>query len=107
MKYALATSRMPPSCFWVADHRICSHRQYVPLTTTKQHTRHRIELGHVADKVHLVCRDGGDAHEKLGCDVEHGEEHDREVVGHERGGGPVSVDEDFPSAELEERMVKQ
>lgn len=69
--------------------------------------RHRIEFGHVGDKVHLVCLDGGHAHDELGGDVENGEEHDREVVGHERGGGPVTLEEDFPGAELLVRAGRQ
>ena len=74
-------------------------------TTTKLYARHRIEFCHVADKVHILCLDSGHAHDELGADVEHGEEHDREVVGHERDGGPVTREEDFPTAELEEQMV--
>jgi len=70
---------------------------------TERHTRHCIEFGHVADKVHFICSNGGQAHEELGRDVEHGKEYDREVVGHERGSRPVSLEKDFPSAELEER----
>ena len=76
----------------------CAHAPFS--TATKLYARHRIEFCHVADKVHIVRPDGAHAHEKLGGDVEHREEHNREVVGHERGGGPVTREEDFPSTEL-------
>ena len=45
-----------------------------------------------------------DTHDELGQDVEHGEEHDWEVVGNEGGGGPVAFEEDFPGAELESQQ---
>jgi hypothetical protein len=70
-------------------------------TKIKRYARHRIEFGHVADKVHLVCTDGAHAHCKPGADVEDREESDREVVGHEHGGRPVTVQEYVPGAELE------
>ena len=41
-----------------------------------------------------------DAHGELGNDVKDGKEYDREVVGHEGGGGPAALEEHVPSAEL-------
>ena len=70
---------------------------------TPEYARHRIKLGHVGDKVHLVWLDGACARDELGGDVEHGEEHDRQVVGHEGDDGKVAFEEDFPGAELEGR----
>ena len=70
--------------------------------TTKLYARHRIEFCHIGDKVHIICTDGAHAHDALGDKVDHGEKHDREVVGHERGRGPVTPEEHFPSTELEE-----
>ena len=65
--------------------------------------RHGIEFSHVGDKVHLVWLDSADTHDELGRDVEHGEEHDWEVVGDKGGGVPVAFEEDFPGTELEEQ----
>ena len=42
-------------------------------TKMKGYTRHRIEFGHVGDKVHLVCLHGVRAHDPLGSHVEDGE----------------------------------
>ena len=82
---------------------IVSIRQFnfVALTTVKRYARHRIEFGHVADKVHLVCPNGAHAHDELGGNVEDGEEYDWEVVGHEHGSRPVTVEEHVPCAKLE------
>ena len=70
--------------------------------------RHGIKFRHVGHKVHLVCLDGVCAHEAPGAEVEDGEEHDREVVGHEdhlvRRRRPVTLEEHIPPAELEESM---
>ena len=63
--------------------------------------RHGIKFRHVGHKVHLVCLDGVCAHEAPGAEVEDGEEHDREVVGHEGDGGPFALKEYIPRAELE------
>jgi hypothetical protein len=64
------------------------------------YVRHRIKFCHIANKVHIVCTDGTHAHDKLGGHVDYGKEYNREVVGHERGGGPVTLEENFPSTEL-------
>jgi hypothetical protein len=80
---------------------LCAHPPYIPTITL--YARHRIKFCHVADKVHILWLDDAHTHEELGGDVEHGKEHNREVVGHERGGGPVTLEEHFPSAELERR----
>ena len=70
-------------------------------TAMKRYARHRIEIGHVGNKVHLVCLDSVRAHEVLGRKVEDREECNREIVGHKREGRPVTVEEHVPSAELE------
>ena len=70
-------------------------------TTTNRYARHRIEFGHVSDKIHLVCLDYVHAHYEPRGGIENGEEYDREVVCHERDGGPVTVEEHVPGAELE------
>ena len=70
-------------------------------TTIRRYTRHCVEFGHVGEKIHLVCLDGVRAHDELGGDVEDGEEYDREVLGHEHAGRPVTLEEHVPGAELE------
>ena len=66
----------------------------------KKNARHSIKFSHVSDKVHVFRTDGTHAHDGAGGEVEHGEEHDRQVVGHKGGRAPVAPQEDFPGAKL-------
>lgn len=73
-----------------------------PKKKGKKDARHGIEFGHITDKVHLVWSDWACPHEEPGENIEDREEHDREVVSHKRGCGPVALEKNWPGAELEE-----